>query len=326
MSHGALAAALFLGIAPGTSAPARAAAKGKAGGACVVAYKNAQQLEKSAQLRLAHETLRGCVKASCGALRQKCMAQYAMLESDIPSVIPVVTDSAGAPRTDVQVTMDGELLTSQLDGRALPIDPGLHTFVFSAEASVFATTKIMIAQGEHNRAISVSMRSPDKRGASIAAAGRSVATGGATTDEPPPPAEPAPAPKKAPRPSSTEAAYAEPAPTVASHGSSVAPYVLGGIGLAGLGAYGMFTYWGKKDNERLSECAPNCRPESLDHIRKLYLVADISLGVGIVGLGAATWVALSAGSSKEKTPSESAYVVDVQPAPNGAYATVSGSF
>jgi hypothetical protein len=241
MGHGALAAALFLSIAPGASAPARAAAKGKAGGACVVAYKNAQQLEKSAQLRQAHEALRGCVKASCGALRQRCMAQYAQLETDIPSVIPVVTDGAGAPRTDVQVTMDGELLTSQLDGRALPIDPGLHTFVFSAEAAVFATTKIMIAEGEHNRPISVSIRSTDKRGA-IAAVGRSVPPARITTDEPSPPAEPAPSPKKAPRASATEAAAdAEPAPIVVSHGGWVAPYHLGGLGVVVLGYFLFYT-------------------------------------------------------------------------------------
>ncbi len=105
----------------------------------------------------------------------------------------------------------------------------------------------------------------------------------------------------------------------------MAPYLLGGFGLASLGAYGMFTYWGKKDNDLLSRCAPDCSPASLDHIRKLYLVADISLGVGVVALGAATWVALSSGSSKEK-PTETAYVVDVKPTPSGAFATVSGSF
>src|SRR3954464_9737524 len=110
MSHGACVAALLLSSPPGTSAPARTAGKGKAGGACVLAYKNAQQLEKSSQLRQAREALRGCVKASCGALRQRCMTRYAQLETDIPSVIPVVTDESGAPRIDVQVTMDGEVL------------------------------------------------------------------------------------------------------------------------------------------------------------------------------------------------------------------------
>jgi hypothetical protein len=55
----------------------------------------------------------------------------------------------------------------------------------------------------------------------------------------------------------------------------------------------------------------------------MYLVADISLGVGVLALGAATVVVLTSGSSKKK---EAAYAVDVQPRPSGAFATVSGSF
>jgi hypothetical protein len=101
--------------------------------------------------------------------------------------------------------------------------------------------------------------------------------------------------------------------------------MLGGLGVVGLGSYGLFTYWGKKDNELLATCSPNCPASSVEHIRKLYLVADISLGVGIVTLGAATIVALSSGPSKEKTKS-SAYSVDVSPSRSGAFATVSGSF
>src|SRR5256885_1377897 len=66
-------------------------------------------------------------------MRQECIRRFAQLGNDIPSVIPVVTDAAGSPRVDVQVTMDGELLTSRLDGRSLPVDPGVHEFTFSAD-------------------------------------------------------------------------------------------------------------------------------------------------------------------------------------------------
>jgi len=319
---GACGAALLLSTSPGTSAPA----KTKASAACKSAYKSAQQLESASRLGQAREALLGCVKATCGALRQKCAERYAQLESDIPSVIPIVTDEAGRPRQDVRVTIDGVMLTSQLDGRALPIDPGLHAFAFSTEAGVVATVQAMILEGEHNRPISVSIRSSDNRGAkrnTLAGASPAAPTD-ESTDEGAQKTQPAPERKKASRvPATAAPTYNEPPPIVESSGGSVAPYLLGGVGLVGLGAYGMFTYWGKKDNEQLSACSPSCQPASLEHIRKLYLVADISLGVGVVALGAATVVALSSGSSKKK---ESAYAVDVQPGPSGALATVSGSF
>jgi hypothetical protein len=38
------------------------------------------------------------------------------------------------------------------------------------------------------------------------------------------------------------------------------------------------------------------------------------------------WIALRSGSSKEKPPSQAAYVIDVQPMPSGGFATVRGAF
>jgi hypothetical protein len=265
------------------------------------------------------------MRAACGAVRQKCAARYAQLEADIPSVIPIVTDASGAPRSDVQVTIDGVVLTSELDGRPLPVDPGLHAFAFATDAGVLATKKVLIVQGERNRPISIDMGATDARNAKrstsidVTSAAPIEANGEAQERS-----EPVPERKK-PTKEPTVAATVDPPAKTESSGGSAAPYLLGTVGVASLGAYGAFTYWGKKDNQLLSQCSPNCSPASLEHIRKLYLVADISLGVGVVALGAATWIALSSGSSKEK-PNEAAYVVDVKPTPSGAYATVSGSF
>jgi hypothetical protein len=314
--------AIFLCARPTESAPARGS---KVRAACAIAYKSALDLESKAQLVQAKETFATCMKAACGAVRQRCAARHAQLDADIPSVIPVVTDESGAARSDVQVTMDGVVLTSELDGRPLPVDPGLHAFEFATNAGVLATKKVLIVQGERNRAISVEFGSADKRGAKRSAADVPPAdhNGEEATER----TEPSPE-RKAPikEPAPVASAADEPAPPRSSGGGpGAAPYLLGVVGVAGLGAYGAFTYWGKKDNQLLSQCSPNCAPSSLEHIRKLYLVADISLGVGVAALGAATWIALSSGSSKEK-PSEAAYVVDVTPTRSGAYATVSGKF
>ena len=47
-------------------------------------------------------------------------------------IVPIVTDNTGAALIDVKVKVDGEALTTRLDGRPLAVDPGEHEFAFSA--------------------------------------------------------------------------------------------------------------------------------------------------------------------------------------------------
>ena len=312
---GAAGAALLLCARPGESQPS---GKSKERRACETAYRNATQLEQSAHLRQAKDLLLSCAKSTCGStLRQRCTVRYAQLESDIPSVVPLVTTEAGEPRVDVQVTIDGEQLTPRLDGRALPVDPGLHEFSFTADGAVISTQKVMIVQGQRNRPIAVSLRPSDKRG-SRAALGPAAAGGidaKASLDKPSvdrqateaperdssSPSKPAPektADNAAAESSETDTPPAAPR----SSGPGALPWVIGAAGLAGVGGYGLLVSWGRKDNEQLAQCAPNCSQESVDHIRKLYLAADISLGVGIAALGAATtWLIVGGGSSPPRT-------------------------
>jgi hypothetical protein len=137
---------------------------------------------------------------------------------------------------------------------------------------------------------------------------------------------------QAPRP-----AAAAPAPVVSEdpppsvepiRHRSVGPYLLTGLGLVGLGGYALLTHWGRQDNDALAGCTPNCRPETMRHIRLLYLGADISAGVGAAALiGATTWFILRSGSSStERASSRSHYAFDVRPTPSGAMALVSGNF
>jgi hypothetical protein len=229
------------------------------GRACTAAYESAQERERSGHLIEAKESFLTCAKETCGTfLEQECTARYARLNADIPSVVPMVTDDAGAPRVDVAVTMDGEPLISRLDGRAVPVNPGMHEFVFSAGGKVFSRQKLLIGQGQRNRAISTSLRSAEKR-----AQERMVDA---------------------------------------------------------------LTYWGRKDNDMLAQCSPNCPQSSVDHIHRLYVSADVSLGVGIAALGAAYWVFAASRSKSEEKPADEAYLFTVQPTSSGAFAAVSGSF
>jgi hypothetical protein len=131
---------------------------------CDVVYNQANERFQTSQLIEARELAAKCAQEVCGSfLSQACTSLYAQIDADLPSVVPIVTDNAGAAMSLVEVKMDGELLTSKLDGLSFRIDPGKHDFSFSTDSGVFATRKVMILQGEHNRPISVLLRAPRRK-------------------------------------------------------------------------------------------------------------------------------------------------------------------
>lgn len=146
--------ALVMGAAPVQADPARRSGKSET---CAAAYKSAQEREQSGHLVDASRLLVKCASEACGtALSQECVTRGSQLSLVLPTVVVLVADSAGEPLVDVQVKMDGEPLTSHLNGLGLPVDPGTHEFAFKVAGKVFAPQKITIAKGEHNRQVSVS--------------------------------------------------------------------------------------------------------------------------------------------------------------------------
>jgi hypothetical protein len=305
-----LGASALLWVLPARSEPAPAdAARG-----CALASDRAQAKWQAGHLREARELFLSCTKASCGARAQRCRAAVAQLEQDTPSVVPVVTDASGAPVLEVTVKLDGQTLISRLDGRGVPVDPGPHEFSFSTERGVFDTQKVLIVEGQRNRVI--------------------AATAPAADASPPAAAEAAPAPVVAQPALAAGAGVAFSAPTTPAKGSetdaqtrgpSALTYVVAGAGLAAVGTSLLLVNWGSDDNERLNQCAPNCSQASVDHVRHLYIAADVGMGVGVVALGVATWLLVS-DLSGERAPSRGAYAVDVKPLARGAYATLGGAF
>jgi hypothetical protein len=298
------------------------------------AYKQAVSENKAGHWREARTSLTSCVEATaCGGLVPKCKALLDKLEAKMSSVVPVVTDESGAPHLDVQVRVDGELLTSHLDGMAQLIEPGPHEFTFSTDQGVFATQKVLILEGQRDRPVAVTIA-----GQTPSAVAAGSASSPSHTAKAPPAAKPAP--DDSAKAASEKASGNDDGQAAISHGQrasggdwamprSVFPYVLGGVGLAGVAAGGLLTIWGNNDNSALENtCRPNCQPSSQDHVKTMYIAADISLGVGVAALAVTTFLIATSRSteSAEKPAAHEALWVGVQPTRSGAFASVSGAF
>ncbi|HTQ42166.1 MAG TPA: hypothetical protein VMI75_05355 [Polyangiaceae bacterium] len=312
---GAGALALGLWAAPSD-------ARDGAQGACASTYEDAVAHQQAGHLREARTLALQCARAACGTLQRKCAASAEQLRSDIALIAPVVTDEKGTPLVDVQVKMDQQPLTSRLDGHELAVDPGLHDLTVTAKVGkwpgheVTATRKVMIVQGQRGP-LTIALSASDEGSTAPAPASTATAAAPSAPAAPEEPSSTEPAP---------EAPRADAAPvSTQHHGLSAWPFVIGGVGVLGLGAGALLTYWGKTDNDALSSCSPSCAPSSVDHIRRLYLAADISFGVGGAALGvAALLFATSHPGSHEVAPSTA--VFDVRPTRSGAVASFQGVF
>jgi hypothetical protein len=233
-------------------------------------------------------------------------------------VVPVALDESGNPVADVRVSVDGQPLAAKIDGRSLQVDPGLHEFSFQTAGGALSTQKILIMQGQRNRPISVELSGstakattpsvlPLQRAALVDSRPALENTAGVTVD-----ADPLDKDDPDVRP---------------ARRTRVAPWILGGVGLAGVGGYALLTFWGRKDNQLLGDCTPQCPQGGVDRVKKLYLLANVSLGVGAAALVGATYLFIrSRSASHEVAVKPPSYAVDVQPVPAGAVASLRGAF
>jgi hypothetical protein len=127
---------------------------------CVAASEKAQQLRDDRKLIEARAEFLACARDVCpSAVKKDCADQIADVDKRTPSIVVHAKDKNGQDLVAVHVTSDGALLTDQLDGRSIPLNPGVHTFRFEA-GSDSQEQKIVLSEGEHDRAIAVQLGQP----------------------------------------------------------------------------------------------------------------------------------------------------------------------
>jgi len=142
---------LFAAGAVFSSAPAQAADPTTAD--CLTASDNAVTLSSQHKLRSARAQYLICASASCPAdIRKECFRHVEDVNAAIPTIIfEPKNGGAGTDIGAVKVTMDGEVIAERLQGVALSVDPGNHTFVFETAGQPAVREQLLIQEGDKDR-------------------------------------------------------------------------------------------------------------------------------------------------------------------------------
>jgi hypothetical protein len=235
---------------------------------CAASHASGQREVKAGRLRLASELFTTCGSdESCPEqIRTECTEFLESVRQTVPTVILSVVDDAGNDVSNVRVFSTDELLTEQLDGRALELDPGKHRLRFVLPWGDVLSSDVLIREGEKNRLVEVRL---EKKGAA--------------------PADNAETPTREPPPSA-------PAET---RSTPVGAYVATGLAVVGFGTFAGFAIAGNSQKSQLEGCAPSCGEgdrNRYDDMKRSFLIADIGLGVGAVSAVVATVLFITSGS------------------------------
>jgi hypothetical protein len=281
-----LSPALALGVAVFAWAPHALAASADV---CAARSEEGQLHRLNGRLLQARAAFQSCVHESCPkVIRRDCAQFLDALEAAIPTVVLSARDRAGADLTDVKVTVDETLIVTKLDGKAQPIDPGIHVVRFEGNDAVVERT-VVVKEGERNRTIEVVLDRPESR-------------------------EIPPAKERGDRPTGPpiERPLANPGPPIGA-------FVAGAVGVAALGAFVGFGLSARADLDDLrATCGTRCAEADVDRVRRKALYADVGLALSVIGIGISTWLFVDHATTRPK--------IDVQASPTGAFVGVVGAF
>ncbi len=137
-----------------TLASANASADPRA--ACFDAASQGQTLRDSHKLVEARGAFRTCAQPQCPASMQSdCAGWLEAVDKILPTVVFTAQDGAGHDVLDATVTVDGQVVATQLDGKALRINPGAHTFRVERSGTAAVTESVLISEGEIARRFNV---------------------------------------------------------------------------------------------------------------------------------------------------------------------------
>jgi len=243
-------------------------------GECLTASNASLKLSYDHKLLTERAQLLVCAAASCpNEIRKECLRRVDEVNAALPSVVFEVKDSAGNDITAVKLTMDGEVLATQLEGLAIPLDPGAHKFAFEAQGFLPFEQQFVIRESQKGRRELIVLSPP---------VSPVTPTGGGVvveTQRVPPPAD------------ATNPVGESKGPLIDQKTLS---YIFGGVGVAGVLAGTIFGIEvGSKNSKSRSICPTGqpCTPDekanydsSVSDARTARALSVVGFGVGAAGL------------------------------------------
>lgn len=256
---------------------------------CLSANDSSISLRNEHKLRAAREQLLVCAAATCPAdIRKECMRRVADVNAAIPTIVFEAKDASGRDLSAVKVTMDGQPLAERLEGTALSIDPGEHTFSFETAGQANVEKRFVIREGEKDRRERVSFgeTAPPATTVKTAASRKTPETPNTMASEPP---------------------LVQPVGQRSSLGpQKIAAIVATGVGVIGVGVGAVFgAHALSKRSDASKACPDRCADQSgvdlWNSARSAGNVSTVAFIVGGVGLaaGATLWFTAKASTTPQ---------------------------
>ena len=215
--------------------------------ACLDAHRNAQELRKESKLLESQEQLLVCSSETCpGAVITDCGKWLSEMDQITPSLAFEVRVD-GKDISAAQVELDGRAIADW--AQAVKVNPGRHDVRVVVEGFAPYTANLLTLEGQRLKVVSADFKTkqPD-----------------------------APTPRSLP-----------PAAPVISRPTPAGTYVLLGLGVLGAGGFATFASLGKtKQNQLDNDCVKlmTCTDSDLKPMKTMYLVGDLSAGIGAAAL------------------------------------------
>ncbi len=140
---------------------------------CAAALKLAQADKGAGKLNKALTELATCSRPVCPkAMVKQCTDLTTALTAAQPTVLFTAKDASGNPVALVTVTVDGSIVSSNLDGTPVALDAGPHTMKFESDGATPVEKQITVEAGTKSQpvAIDLDVNPPKPAAAAVATA------------------------------------------------------------------------------------------------------------------------------------------------------------
>jgi hypothetical protein len=261
---------------------------------CIDANAKAQDARREGRFSDARLLLLQCAVTACPDLvRDDCTRRFDELEKAQPTIVFDTKDASGRDVIAVKVTVDGKPLAERVVGLPLAVDPGEHTFTFTESGLPPVTQTFAIKEGVKNRHEVIVLGGSAPTTPQAAPVPPSAP---ALSAAPPPPAAMESGPPTPPPPSTEK-------PAVSGIPWRTVGWVLGGVGLAGIGVGTVFGLEALSTKSQHCDANGTCTPAGT--AAKAYQQATVSttglVAGGVLLAGGLGLVVLAPGGERTST-------------------------